>query len=57
MLFWRVPFTGNQEWLQMYTVREINHRSDSNQGSDYIVIFLSWISSFQKQHLQILHVQ
>ena len=33
------------------------HRSDSNKFSDYIAIILSWISSFQRQHLQISNLQ
>ena len=33
------------------------HRSDSNQGSDYIVILLSLISLFWGQHLDIQNVQ
>ena len=28
------------------------HMSDSNEGSDYIVIFLSFISGFLGQHLK-----
>ena len=30
----------------------LTHRSDSNQGSDYIAIFLSLISGFSGQHLK-----
>ena len=30
------------------------HRSDSNQGSDYIANFLSLISGFSGQHLKIV---
>ena len=29
------------------------HGSNSNQGSDYIIIFLPWFSCFQRLQLQI----
>ena len=35
----------------------LEHRLDSNITSDYIVFFLSLISSFYGQHLKIYYVQ